>query len=124
MKLHRYLVTWFEVNAGGNSYPKFEAGKSYAITEETTRHWAQGVAEEVDVEVSAEDAAATAEKAAARLAKAQQVALDAQALAEAAAQAEIIAATPVDTVVDTVVAADQPVPASEDAAATPIAAAG
>lgn len=54
MKKVRYLVTWFEVGAFGVSEPKFHAGRDYPVTDETLRHAARGIAEEVDVEEAAE----------------------------------------------------------------------
>ena len=37
------------VDGGGNSYAKYRAGETYAVTEETTRLVATGIAETVDV---------------------------------------------------------------------------
>ena len=37
------------VDGGGNSYAKYRAGENYAVTEETTRLVAAGIAETVDV---------------------------------------------------------------------------
>lgn len=90
MKMHRYLVDWYATNSGGSSFVQHAKGQSYEITEDSTRHVAQGFAEEIDVELSAEDAALAAEKAAAKAAKANEAAAEAQALAEAAAQAQAI----------------------------------
>lgn len=58
MKMHRYLQTFWDTNAGGTSYPKYEAGKDYPPSEETTRHVVLRYAKEVDVE---EPAPATAD---------------------------------------------------------------
>ena len=37
------------VDGAGNSYAKYRAGENYAVTEETTRLAAAGIAETVDV---------------------------------------------------------------------------
>lgn len=46
------------VDGGGNSYAKYRAGETYAVTEETTRLVAVGIAETVDVPDDPEPAAA------------------------------------------------------------------
>lgn len=46
------------VDGGGNSYAKYRAGETYAVTEETTRLVAAGIAETVDVPDDPEPAAA------------------------------------------------------------------
>lgn len=46
------------VDGGGNSYAKYRAGETYAVTEETTRLVAGGIAETVDVLDDPEPAAA------------------------------------------------------------------
>ena len=49
------------VDGAGNSYAKYRAGENYAVTEETTRLVAAGIAEAVDV--PDESAPATAKSA-------------------------------------------------------------
>ena len=98
MKKHQYSADYFDVNGGGNSYVKFAKGKVYAITEETSRHAAQGFCEEVEVEDEVDTAAA--EQAQLEAAAAEQTQLEAaaaeQAQLEAAAaeQAMLKAAAP------------------------------
>ena len=46
------------VDGGGNSYAKYRAGETYAVTEETTRLVAAGIAETVDVPDEPEPVAA------------------------------------------------------------------
>ena len=46
------------VDGGGNSYAKYRVGEAYAVTEETTRLVAAGIAETVDVPDDPEPAAA------------------------------------------------------------------
>ena len=85
MKAHRYLQTFFDVNGGGTSYAKYEAGKSYPVTDETSHHVAMGIAEEIDVPDDAEKATAAAEAAQVK-ADAAQAKADAAAAAAQAAQ--------------------------------------
>lgn len=72
MKMIRFSKPFFAVNAGGASYPQFEAGKDYPADDpEAIRCVARGIAEEVEVadpqpepEAAADQAAATEEAAA------------------------------------------------------------
>jgi hypothetical protein len=92
MKLIRYLESWFHVTAGGGSQAKYEAGKFYPVTDETARHVAHGIAEEVDAPQDADKAQAVAESAEAKADKAAEIAADARDAAQAAAAAAEISA--------------------------------
>lgn len=92
MKVIRYTKTYHEVDATGSSRPKFEAGKCYPITDETSRHVVHGIAEEIDAPEDAEKAEAAAESAEAKAEKAAAAAEAARAAADAAAAAEAMTA--------------------------------
>lgn len=91
MKVIRYTQSWFEVDSTGSSRAKFEAGKCYPISEETTRHVDRGIAEVVDAPEDAEKAEAVAEKAEAKADEAKTKADEARAAATAAVDAQAIA---------------------------------
>ena len=60
-----YSQTWFDCDAGGTSYAKYEAGRSYPAHEDAERHVALGIAEVIDVravEKAAPEKADRAEK--------------------------------------------------------------
>lgn len=86
-RLARYLADFF---ASGEI--KYAAGQHYPLSEEVERHIAQGIAEEIKVDLTAEKAQKLAEKARLAADKAAAAAATAQALAEAAQEAEILAA--------------------------------
>jgi small subunit ribosomal protein S16 len=92
MKVIRYLLTWFEVGTSGQSEAKYVAGTCYPVTEETSRHVLQGVAEEVDAPDDVEKAEAAADKAEAKADAATATAESARDAAEVAAAAAQIAA--------------------------------
>jgi hypothetical protein len=87
MKVIRYLQSWFHVVPAGHSEAKYEAGKHYPVTDETSLHVEHGIAELVDAPEDADKAAAAAESAEARAAKAAETAEAARAAADAAAAA-------------------------------------
>lgn len=92
MKLIKYLASWFATDSTGNSVAKFEAGKFYPVTAESSSHVLQGVAEEVDAPEDYEKAIAAADKAAAKVDDAEAKAAEARAAAEAAAAAQALTA--------------------------------
>lgn len=94
MQLVRYLASFFHVTVGGYSEAKYEAGKHYPVTDETSLHVEHGIAELVDAPDDADKAAAAAESAEAKAAKAAEAADAARASADAAAAA---AQLPADT---------------------------
>jgi hypothetical protein len=87
MQIVRYLSSWFHVGASGASEAKYEAGKHYPVTDETSRHIEHGIAELVDAPDDADKAAAAAESAEAKAAKAAEAAEAARAAADAATAA-------------------------------------
>lgn len=86
MKVIRYLATWFDAGA-----PLFQGGKFYPVTDESTRHVAQGIAEEVDAADDVLKAQEKADKAEARADDAAVAAQSARAAAEAAEAAAELA---------------------------------
>ena len=62
-KVLRYSQTCFDCDAGGTSYPKYEAGQCYPLHEDADRHIATGIAEVIEVRNGAKDADDKAEKA-------------------------------------------------------------
>ena len=54
-KVLRYSQTCFDCDAGGTSYPKYEAGQSYPLHEDADRHIATGIAEVIEVRNGAKD---------------------------------------------------------------------
>ena len=56
-KVLRYSQTWFDCDAGGNSYAKFLAGQCYPLHEDADRHVAIGIAEVIDARASTKDPA-------------------------------------------------------------------
>lgn len=92
MKLIKYLASWFVTDGAGNSTAKFEAGKFYPVSDESSSHVLQGVAEEVDAPEDYEKALAAAEKAEAKADDAEAKAAEAKAAAEAAAAAQALTA--------------------------------
>ena len=48
-KVLRYSQTCFDCDAGGTSYPKYEAGQCYPLHDDADRHIATGIAEVIDV---------------------------------------------------------------------------
>ena len=62
-KVLRYSQTCFDCDAGGTSYPKYEAGQCYPLHEDAERHIAFGIAEVIDVRNGAKDADDKVEKA-------------------------------------------------------------
>lgn len=92
MKIIRYKLDWFETDGVGNSRAKFEAGKFYPVTDESSSHVVQGAAEEVDAPEDYEKAIAAADKAEAKLDDAEAKAVEARATAEAAAAAQALTA--------------------------------
>lgn len=115
MKLIRYTATFFDVNGGGNSYAKFEAGRCYPITDESARHVVQGIAEEIDAPEDAAKAETAAQRAQAAADRAQQAAEQARALADAAVVAQRLADE--QAAADAAAAASAQPPAGEQAAA-------
>ena len=87
----RFNSTFFHV-VGGESLPQFIAGEYYAVDEETQRHVAMGIAEEIDAPDDADKAIPQAGKLQDKAADVAAAAHDAQVLAEAAQAAEAIAA--------------------------------
>jgi hypothetical protein len=57
MKAIRYTQSFHAVGEHGFSAPVYEAGKDYPVTDETRRHVARGIAEEVDLPDPAAEAA-------------------------------------------------------------------
>lgn len=90
-KVLRYSQTWFDCDAGGNSYPKYAAGQCYPLHEDADRHITAGIAEAIDVRIDGADAADKAEKAQAKADAAVAAAGQAQDLANLALAAEEIA---------------------------------
>ena len=62
-KVLRYSQTCFDCDAGGTSYPKYEAGQCYPLHDDADRHIATRIAEMIDVRNDAKDADDKAEKA-------------------------------------------------------------
>ena len=92
MQMHRFNTTWFAVNPGGASAPRYLAGGVYPVTEETARCAAQGFAELVDAPEDLAAAQAAADKAMAKADKADAAAQAAfEALAAAVAAAPLLA---------------------------------
>lgn len=89
----RYRANWFHC-PGGISVVQYAEGEYYAVSEETMQHVAQGHAELIEVDQSAERAALIAEKARKAAAVAAERADEASAAADAAVAAEAIAAEP------------------------------
>ena len=56
-KVLRYSQTWFDCDAGGNSYAKYLAGECYPLHEDADRHVAVGIAEVMDVRAGAKEPA-------------------------------------------------------------------
>lgn len=83
MKLARFLADVYDAGLR-----KFQAGKHYAISDETARHVALGNAQEVDVQVDLDRAQKLADKARAAAVKAEESARLARADADAAAEAQ------------------------------------
>jgi hypothetical protein len=90
MKMHRYVANWWDTDLGGSARVKFASGKVYAVTEETTRHVAQGHAEEVEVSEDVDTAAKKADRARAAADRAVAAAEEARMAAEDAAEAQRI----------------------------------
>ena len=61
-KALKYSQTWFDCDAGGNSYAKYQAGQTYPLHDDAERHIAAGIAEEIDVRAGTKDAADKVEK--------------------------------------------------------------
>ena len=61
-KVLRYSQTCFDCDAGGTSYPKYEAGQCYPLHEDADRHIATGIAEVIDVRNDPKDVDDTPEK--------------------------------------------------------------
>ena len=61
-KALKYSQTWFDCDAGGNSYAKYQAGQTYPLHDDAERHIAAGIAEEIDVRAVAKDAADKVDK--------------------------------------------------------------
>ena len=54
-KVLRYSQTCFDCDAGGTSYPKYEAGHCYPLHDDADRHIATGIAEVIEVRNGAND---------------------------------------------------------------------
>ena len=61
-KALKYSQTWFDCDAGGNSYAKYQAGQTYPLHDDAERHIAAGIAEEIDVRAGTKDGADKVEK--------------------------------------------------------------
>lgn len=94
MKLVQYRDTWFAVDSGGTSRPKYEAGEYYLPDDETLRHVEQGHADTVDASADFVAAAAFADKATTAAARAVAKAREANAAADAAEAATRLGAAP------------------------------
>ena len=55
-KVLRYSQTCFDCDAGGTSYPKYEAGQCYPLHDDADRHIATGIAEVIEVRTDGRDA--------------------------------------------------------------------
>lgn len=82
-QLVRFHHTYFD-----NGAPVFLADRHYAVTEETRRCVAVGIAQFIEVKLSADKAEQLAQKAQEDSIRAQEVAIDAALTAEAAIAAE------------------------------------
>ena len=60
-KVLRYSQTCFDCDAGGTSYPKYEAGQCYPLHDDADRHIATGIAEVIDVRNDPKDVEDTAD---------------------------------------------------------------
>jgi len=69
-KVLRYSQTCFDCDAGGTSYPKYEAGQCYPLHDDADRHIATGIAEVIDVRNDPKNVEDTAEKAQSNVAEA------------------------------------------------------
>ena len=58
-----YSQTWFDCDAGGTSYAKYQAGQTYPLHEDAERHVALGIAEVIDVRATEKPAAEKADRA-------------------------------------------------------------
>ncbi len=58
-----YSQTWFDCDAGGTSFAKYQAGQTYPLHEDAERHVALGIAEVIDVRAAEKPAAEKADRA-------------------------------------------------------------
>ena len=58
-----YSQTWFDCDAGGTSFAKYQAGQTYPLHEDAERHVALGIAEVIDVRAAEKPVAEKADRA-------------------------------------------------------------